>query len=467
MAKGLRPAKSTSWYLIERATESGMRPSHAHRPGRRLTQRALVGQFHYLLACRAGKEANMSMSRTSWVVIAIASVLGLAAWASAQEGAPVAPPQPPPGAPVPPPPPGAAAKADEGFVDVEAEGEDTSKELALKRALRAALEKGGKNEIFSNTQVENFQVMHDTIISRAEGIVTDYKVLSEKEVMGGTWKVRIKARVSKKALHDSWGAVQNVLNQVGRPKILVAILEKIDGKPEEQSILETEIEKRLLGSGFDMVEKSAAASVREKEKADAASEDNINKIRAIAKDHDAQIFITGTANANQAGMEELYGVPVAFYNCDVQLKAYYTDSAKLLASTGIPVMRGGARGRKEFSPQAGKMALSFAGQNVVEEIYQQVMSQWATQISAGGELILELQGVGFKQANDLKKAIAGIEGVSSVNFKLGKEIATYHINAKMGAQDLAEKLSEGPFEKMLKVIDLKLNRIQAKTPDAK
>jgi copper chaperone CopZ len=90
------------------------------------------------------------------------------------------------------------------------------------------------------------------------------------------------------------------------------------------------------------------------------------------------------------------------------------------------------------------------------------MEQWATQISAGGELILEVSGVNFKGANDLKKAIAALEGVSSVNVKFTKNVATYSINAKMGGQDLAEKLSEGDFEKMIEVQDLKLNRIQAK-----
>ncbi len=148
---------------------------------------------------------------------------------------------------------------------------------------------------------------------------------------------------------------------------------------------------------------------------------------------------------------------------DVQAtKTNVNYSAQLLASEGIPNTRGGARGRKEFSPQAGKMALSFAGQNVVENLYQQIMKKWSTQISAGGELILEVQNMNFARANRLKKAIQELEGVSSVNLQLSKEIATYHINAKMGAQDLAEKLSEGPFEKMIEIGDLKLNRIQAK-----
>ncbi|NTV93509.1 MAG: hypothetical protein HGA72_09720, partial [Chlorobiaceae bacterium] len=43
---------------------------------------------------------------------------------------------------------------------VEAEGEGVTKEEALRVALRAALEKGGKQEIFSDTKVENYQLIH-------------------------------------------------------------------------------------------------------------------------------------------------------------------------------------------------------------------------------------------------------------------------------------------------------------------
>jgi hypothetical protein len=347
-------------------------------------------------------------------------------------------------------------------IDVDAEGEGTSEEQAVRVALRYALEKAGKNEIFAESHVQDFVLMHDTIISRAEGIVTDYKIVNRRAGVGGTVKVQIKARVSKQTLVESWGAIQNVLHQVGRPKIMVAIAERIDGNPEEQSILETEIEKRLNKSGFDLVEKSGAAASREKELEEAASDKNVEKAKAIAKESDAHIFIVGTANANQAGLEAPYSVPIAFYNCDVQLKAYYADTGKLLASEGIPVTRGGARGRKEFSPQAGKMALSIAGQQVVEALCQQVMAQWSTQISAGGELVLEVQGMKFKAANDLKRSLQEIEGINAVNMNFARQVATYRVNARMSAQDLAERLSAGEFENLLEVSDLKLNRIQAK-----
>lgn len=355
----------------------------------------------------------------------------------------------------------ASVRATDDVVVVEAEGEGLTKEEALKAALRNALEMGGKQEIFSDSKVENFQLMHDTIITRAQGIVKDYEITSEQKVVGGSIRIGIRAKVSKSVLAQSWGEIQNVLMQLGRPKIMVSIVERIDGNVEYQSILETLIEKPLLKSGFELVASQAMAGIREKESADAAVEDNVAKLQAIAKDFDAQIFIVGTANANQAGMEDLYGAPVAFYNCDAQIKVYYTDTGRLLASEGLPNTRGGARGRKEFSPQAGKMALSNSSQAMVDSLYEQIMERWATDISAGSELVLEVEGMTFKSGNKLKKLMVGIPGVENVNFKLSKGLARYRIRAKMGGEELAEKLSEGEFESILEIQDLKMNRLQA------
>ncbi|MCH8806235.1 MAG: hypothetical protein IH986_09125 [Planctomycetes bacterium] len=347
-------------------------------------------------------------------------------------------------------------------VVVEAEGEGLSKDEAVKAALRSALEQGGRNEIFSETHVQNYELLRDTIISRAQGIVTDFTVVSEQRGVGGTYKVRIKARVSKRALAQTWGELQNVLNQIGRPKILVSIAERIDGRLEEQSILETKIEERLLQSGFDVVAAGAAAALRDTEVRIATAGQNTSKLQALAKDFDAHIFITGTVNADHAGIEDLYGVPAAFYNCDVQIRAYYTDTAKLLASKGIPVTRGGARGRSDFSPQAGKMAIVNVSGPLVDGLYEQILRQWATAISAGGELVLEVEGLNYKSGSRIKSMLAKMEGVEHVGFKLTRGVGTYHINAKMGAEILAERLSTGEFVNLFDIVDLKLNRIQGK-----
>ncbi len=347
-------------------------------------------------------------------------------------------------------------------VGAAAEGAGVTEEQAIKFALRAALEKGGRQEIFTDSKVRDYQLIHDTIISRAQGLVNDYTILRRENLAGGTVKVWIRARVSRSVLASTWGEVQNLLRQIGRPRIVVCIWERIDGRLEEQGILETSIEERLLKSGFDLVARRALEDIRRRESEHAAAEGNVKRLRAIAREADAHILVTGTANADRAGLEQVYGVPIAFYNCDAQVKVYYTDTGALLAAKGIPNTRGGARGRSEYSPQAAKTALANACEPLVNDLYEQIMTQWVTAISAGSEISLEVEGLRFREAGRLKKLIAAIEGVQEVNFDTGEGLTRYRIKALLGAQDLAELLSEGAFARMIDVDDVKLNRIRAR-----
>ncbi len=356
------------------------------------------------------------------------------------------------------------AAAQENVVEVTVTGEGLSEDSARNDALRKALEQGGGVEISSHSQAENFQLIRDTIYARAEGIVSDYKILEQGDAAGGVKFCKIKAKVNKSAIATTWGEVQNVLDQVGRPGIAIYILERIDGLVQDSSILESQIENRLLKAGFNVYAGQQLRALAEKEGGDAGSEGNVAKVQAIAKDFGTQIFITGTAQANAAGVKELAGEPTAMYNGDGMIKMYYTDSAQMLASESLANWRGGARGFHTVSPQAGKKALENAGEELVERCYQSVMKQWATRISAGGELTLEVQGMSLADALKLKKKIQDISAdkIKNVNHSLTKGIVTFRIKAQMTAEELAEHLAGGEIASMIEIVDLKTNRIQAK-----
>jgi len=349
-------------------------------------------------------------------------------------------------------------------VEVTATGQGVSEDAARRDALRQALETGGGIEIASRSQTENFQLIRDTIYARADGIISDYKIIEQGDAAGGLKFCKIVAKVSKSAIASTWGEVQNVLDQVGRPAISAYIQERIDGVIQDSSILESQIEKRLLDAGFVVKAGEQVRALAEKESADAASEENVAKMQAIAKDFGTQIFITGTAQANAAGVRDLYGEPTAMYNGDGLVKMYYTDTAQLLASESLANWRGGARGFRELSPQAGKKALENAGQELVQRVYETVMRQWATQISAGGELVLEVEGVNAVDAIKIKKKLQEMDPdrVLNVNQSLSKGIATFRIKAKMTAEDMAERLIGGDWPTILELIDIKSNRLQAK-----
>jgi hypothetical protein len=351
-------------------------------------------------------------------------------------------------------------------VVVTVQGEGVTADTAFKDALRKALEQGGKQEISSHSEVENFVLIRDTIYARAEGVISDFRVLEQGPAMGGTYFCKLEAQVRKSAIASTWGEVQNVLDMVGRPGIAVSIVEKIDGNIETASILESKIEERLIKSGFEVYDSAQLKAKAEKEYNDAMADRDAAKMQAVAKNFGTLIFIVGAANANQAGLSNAYGESLAMYNCDAMAKMYYTDSGKLIASESIPQTRGGARGQSAFAPQAGKQALSTAGELLVEKIYQTCMQHWSTRISAGDTIELEVANIRIADAISLRQQLADIPGVQNTTYSFSKGIAAYRVQAAMPTEAFVEQLATGKFAALFEIVDVQLNRIQAKAKSA-
>lgn len=360
--------------------------------------------------------------------------------------------------------------ADAKTVRVTAEG--YNRDDALKRALRMALEQGAGVQIAAYSHVANYELIRDSIYSRAAGVVRDYRVLEEKAGAGGTTIVTVEATVRSDAVAATWGEVQNLLDQIGRPRIMVWIDERIDGALQKDSIVAARIEQMFTKVGFDLVAKEAIDDIRRRAHAEAKVEGDAAKLAELAEDIGAHLLIRGAANANRAGVENIYGVPAAFYNCDVQARVYYTDTGKLLTSESLPVTRAGTRSRHAFSPQAARAALvqatfpevdhPAAPPPLANRVYEAVMEQWSTQITAGGDIELEIQGLDFRAYVNIKKALADVANVKRVDGDFTKGIGKFRIKADLSAETLAERLTDAPFEAWLEVTDLKLNRIQAK-----
>lgn len=369
------------------------------------------------------------------------------------------------------PPPTTSAAGEARTVTVSAEG--FNRDDALHQALRAALEQGAGTEIAGYSQVENFALVRDTIYSRATGIVSEYEVLSAQEVAGGLWQVRVRAVVRPSAVAAAWGEVQNVLDQVGRPKIMVWIDEEIDGQLQRQSTVESRIEQLFVQAGFDLVAREAMQDLHARATDEAQRLQDAARLAQLAKDTGAHLLIRGYAHADPAGVEDLFGTPAAFYNCDVQAKVYATDTGELLASESLPVTRRGARSQRDFSPQAARAALvaaTFPQSETRREpalavrLYETVMRQWSTRISAGRDLLLEVAGLDFKAFLELKRKLAEIPRVQSVEGDFTAGLGRFRLKAHMQADTLAEHLLA--LSPLLEVTDLKPNRVQAELRSA-
>lgn len=355
-------------------------------------------------------------------------------------------------------------------VTVTAEGYDRAD--ALKRALRTALEQGAGVQIAAYSTTSNYELTRDTIYSRAAGIVRDYRVLGENEGPGGTRVVTIEATVRPDAVARTWGEVQNLLDQIGRPKIMVWIDERIDGRLQVDSVVADRIEKMFSGVGFDLVARLSIVKARHRTTRSSPDRADFETVRQLALDAGAHIIIHGTANADRAGLRSVYGVQAAFYNCDVQASVYYTDTGKLIAGESAPQTRAGVRSRSEFSPQAARAALVKATfpdvhnpalpTPLAARIYEAIMEQWSTQITAGGEVELVVSGLNVLSYTRLKDSLAEIKHVRAVGGEFAQGVGTYRIHTDMSADTLAKRLANAPLDRQLEVTEMKLNRIKAR-----
>lgn len=365
----------------------------------------------------------------------------------------------------------------EGPRTVRVSAEGCNRDDALRQALRKAVEQGAGALIASFSQGENFVLVRDTIYSRSAGLVQGYRILEEKPGVGGTHHVSIEATVRPSTIAAAWAEVQNVLDQIGRPKILVWIDERIDGEPQPDSIVAARIEELLVKRGFDLVSRQGVAELRQREQAAAADERNAAKLARLAKDAGAQILIRGVAGADRAGVERPYDVPIAMYNCDVQARVYATDTARLLASEALPVTRAGARSNNEFSPQAARAALARATlpeeppekrpPGLAERLVDSVMEQWSVQLTGGGDVEIEIDGLDFRGYTALRRALTELDParIRAVDGDFTKGAALLRLKTTLSSQMLAERLLEKPFEG-IEITDVKPGRIQGRARNA-
>jgi len=343
-----------------------------------------------------------------------------------------------------------------GLVEVTETGQGLSKDEAIRDALRKAVERGAKTFIHSESETKDFVLVRDTVLARAMGFVQSHRILSSRMTDDDVWEVKISAVVSTEGVKNIWGTVKTLLKTHGRPKIMVALSERIQRAHQEDSTVQTRIENLLLKSGFLLVNKKQLKAIDLKEITAAVVEDKPQKIQAIAKRFGAQLFITGSTNAASGGASLVHGQIRMFdYSADGDIKCYRSDTAQMLAS-----QNGTARWSDPVARSAAKKSLWRLGDTLGPKVQNDILRFWLDVLQGHGEVVLEVEGVAFRDYLQIKKAVQGIKGVEDVTAKYNNKIAKCSIQANMNAEQLAEKLVE--VLKNLEISDVSQNVIKAK-----
>jgi hypothetical protein len=343
----------------------------------------------------------------------------------------------------------------QNLVEVTVTGAGVTEDDAVRDAMRKAIETGAGTFISSHSETKDFALVRDTVLARAAGFIQSKNIISKNTLPDGTWEVKITATVSVQGIEDTWGAVTTLLTQMGRPKIMVFIREKIAEQVQDDSTLQTRIENILLKSGFLLVDKNQLKEIDLKDLAAAAAEDSPAKVQAIAKRFGAQIFITGVANCTAGPRSNVGGVELFPYQAEANVRTFRSDTAQMLSSVpGQPT-----RGVDRVWRSAAQKALDAQAQTVAPRVLTDILGFWQEALAGRGEVQLHVEGVTFTQYTALKKKLKEIKQVKDLNAKFANQIVECSLQSDVNAETLAEKIAEALTE--LEITDVSQNVIKA------
>ena len=135
-----------------------------------------------------------------------------------------------------------------------------TRKKALLEAQKAAVEKVVGLYLSSRTMVEKAMLVDQNILTRTDGYIKKYDILSEKQD-GNLFKTRIRALVAfgdvGKDL-DALGLLKSPA--VGNPRVIVQLNEKIQGQPIDGHWAGDALSQELLNVGFKVVSREALSS---------------------------------------------------------------------------------------------------------------------------------------------------------------------------------------------------------------
>ncbi len=153
------------------------------------------------------------------------------------------------------------AEMTEGDITVEVEGNGTSKKGALLDAKRNAVEQGIGTILISETEMKNFRIQKDTVLSRAMGSVRQFEVLKEDALQDNTFYVKIRAVVSLSGIKSDLAALKILLEAMDKPRMMVVIKEQ-NGNAAESAILDY-----LTKKEFELVDAAVVAALMQEDEA--------------------------------------------------------------------------------------------------------------------------------------------------------------------------------------------------------
>lgn len=280
---------------------------------------------------------------------------------------------------------------------------DVARDKAIDNAQREAVEKAVGVMVSSFTEVENYQVKMDQILSESHGFINTYKVLDERRE-GNQYRVTIEADVSVNRLKDKLEAVNLILSRKSRPRLMVLI-----GQGEKRdAVAESAMIKHFLSRGFKLVETKGVNRELSRYNLTVVADDAAAASK-LGSRYGAEVLVVGRTEASTSRFT-VNGVEMRFNKVNLSARAVKVDTAEVIATDSE--IRSGP-GMEDVI----KSMTVEASEKLARKLTDQLINRWSYELT--NTATIKLIASGLKSYRDLvkfKELITNdVKGVKEVN----------------------------------------------------
>lgn len=333
----------------------------------------------------------------------------------------------------------------EGVAAIQGDARDIARDAAIEDAQKRAVEQAIGILIDSQTQVENYQLISDKILSQTKGYIKRYTVSSET-VDSGLLRILINAEVALGRLTDDLSGIGILLGRMHKPRTIVMVAEQNIGpgvsawwmgtqrQQTDISVVENAFMDKFTEKGFEFIDHEIAA--REIKVTGAYRVQDLSNVQArtLAAQADAEVVIIGKAVARLYGE---IGGGMKSAQADLSTRAVRIDTGQVIATA---TTHAAAVHISEIT--AGTDALRKAANQAADEMIEKILAVYAKETGGTRSINITIIGLNktqFAKFKDvLQNQVRGIKDLHERSFS--GTTAKISVDSKNSAQTLSDEI---------------------------
>ena len=325
-----------------------------------------------------------------------------------------------------------------GSAVVDGNRVDIAREKALDGALRSAVEKVVGIMLTSTSEVENYALKMDRILSESRGFINTYAILSERR-QGDLLDLVVEADVGRERLKDRMQAIQLIMARKAKPRLMLLFTERA----QKDAMAEAAMSRYFMGKGFKLID----AQSLPKERSGEILKDPKSSSR-LAGQYGAEILLIGAVDAATNSFN-VGGIEMHSNKVTVSVKVINGDTGEVITTDSKGGSAPGMKGdiRKITEEAAEKLA---------RQMMEEVLERWSAELTNTATVKLVVSGLeNYETLQQFKDLLAsgsqGLQGSAAENLSprrggdgRGAEGRQPESGGRSGFDDAQPEEIEGP-----------------------